>query len=61
MAVLANINRIQIERDAPELARVFPPGTTVTRDELTAWETLDADGLTASSKPASIRGGRPRD
>jgi len=50
IAVLANINRSQIEREAPELAHVFPPGTTVTRDELAAWEALDAEALMARLK-----------
>src|SRR5262245_54254746 len=33
--VLSNINRGQIERETPELLRLFPPGVTITRDELT--------------------------
>jgi hypothetical protein len=45
IAVLSNINRTQIERETPELARIFPPGVTVTRDELAEWEELDAAGL----------------
>jgi hypothetical protein len=32
IAVLSNINRSQIEREAPELSDLFPPGTTITRD-----------------------------
>jgi hypothetical protein len=50
IAVLSNINRGQIEREAPELDRVFPASTTVTRDDLAEWETLDAEGLTARLK-----------
>jgi hypothetical protein len=50
IAILSNINRSQIEREAPELGSLFPPGTTITRDELAAWETLDAAALLASLK-----------
>jgi nuclease-like protein len=34
IAVLSNINRSQIEREAQELTILFPSGTTITRDEL---------------------------
>jgi hypothetical protein len=45
IAVLANINRSQIQREAPELNDLFPPGATITRDELAYWETLDPAAL----------------
>jgi len=35
------INRSQIEQEAQELTRLFPPGTTVSRDELAAWDALE--------------------
>jgi hypothetical protein len=50
IAVLSNINRTQIEREAPELGRLFPPDLTITRDELAAWETLDPQALLARLK-----------
>jgi hypothetical protein len=50
IVILSNINRSQIDREAPELTNVFPPGVTITRDELAAWETLDADALLARLK-----------
>jgi hypothetical protein len=50
IAVLSNINRSQIEREAPELSHIFPPATTITRDELAEWETLDAEKLIAKLK-----------
>jgi hypothetical protein len=34
IAILSNIDRSQIEREAPELGSLFPPGTTIPRDEL---------------------------
>ena len=45
ITVMSNINRSQIEREAPELARLFPPGVTVTRDELASWEESDPAAL----------------
>jgi hypothetical protein len=48
--VLSNINRSQIEREAPELSRLFPPGTTITRDELTTWDALEPEALLARLK-----------
>ena len=50
IAVLSNITRSQIEDGAPDLARLFPPGTTIARDELAAWETLEPDALLARLK-----------
>lgn len=50
IAVLTNINRSQIEREAPELMRLFPPGTTITRDELTTWDALEPQALMARLK-----------
>lgn len=50
IAVLSNINRSQIEREAPELTRLFPPGTTITRDELVTWDTLEPEALLARLK-----------
>ena len=50
IAVLSNINRSQIEREAPELTLLFPPGTTITRDELATWETLEPQALLARLK-----------
>jgi hypothetical protein len=47
IAVLSNINRSQIAREAQELALLFPPGTTITRDELATWETLEPQALLA--------------
>jgi hypothetical protein len=46
IAVLSHINRSQIEREAPELSRLFPPSTTITRDELATW-TLEPQALLA--------------
>ena len=45
VAVLSNINRSQIERKAPELTLLFPSGTTITRDELAAWDALESQAL----------------
>lgn len=45
IAVLSNINRSQIEREAPELMRLFPPDVTITRDELATWDALDPQAL----------------
>jgi len=45
IAVLSNITRLQIESHSPELARLFPPVTTIARDELATWETLEPDAL----------------
>jgi hypothetical protein len=50
IAVLSNINRSQIEREAPELSRLFPPTTTITRDELTTWDALEPQALLARLK-----------
>ena len=50
IAVLSNINRGQIEREAPELTLLFPPGTTITRDELATWDTLEPQALLARLK-----------
>jgi hypothetical protein len=50
VAVLSNINRSQIEAEAPELTRLFPPYVTVTRDELARWDELDAPTLLATLK-----------
>jgi hypothetical protein len=57
IAVLSSINRSQIEREAPELSRLFPPGMTITRDELATWDALEpqashkAQGLLRSVVP----------
>jgi AAA domain len=48
--VLSNINRGQIDREAPELGRLFPPGLTITRDELVNWDALDPHALLARLK-----------
>lgn len=45
IVVLSNINRRQIEGEAQELTFLFPSGTTITRDELTAWEALGPQAL----------------
>lgn len=45
IAVLSNINRSQIENEAPELLRLFPPDVTITRDELARWDSLDPQAL----------------
>jgi hypothetical protein len=50
IAILSNINRSPIEREAPGLSRLFPAGATVTRDELAEWEALDAAALMAKLK-----------
>ncbi|HEU4379920.1 MAG TPA: 3'-5' exonuclease [Hyphomicrobiaceae bacterium] len=50
IALLSNISRSQIEREAPDLMRLFPPGITITRDELAEWETLDPQALLARLK-----------
>lgn len=50
VAVLSNINRSQIEREAPELMRLFPPDVTITRDELAAWDALAPEALLARLK-----------
>lgn len=50
IAVLSNINRGQIDREAPELANIFSTGSTITREELGEWETLSADDLMARLK-----------
>src|SRR4029453_18832745 len=50
IAVLSNINRSQIEREAQELALLFPPGTAITRDELATWEALEPQALLARLK-----------
>jgi hypothetical protein len=50
IAVLSNINRNQIEREAPELTHLFPPGTTITRDEVAAWNALEPHALLARLK-----------
>jgi len=50
IAVLSNINRSQIERQAPELMRLFPPGVTITRDELANWDALEPQALLARLK-----------
>jgi hypothetical protein len=50
IAVLSNINRSQIEREAPELSRLFPPTTTITRDELATWHVLEPQALLARLK-----------
>jgi hypothetical protein len=47
IAALSNINRSQIEREAPELTRLFPPGTTITRDELAGWDAIEPQALLA--------------
>jgi hypothetical protein len=47
ITVLSNINRSQIEREAPELTRLFPPNVTITRDELASWDALDPQALMA--------------
>src|SRR5262245_46652577 len=44
------LNRSQIEREAPELALLFPPGTTTTRDELATWDALEPQALLARLK-----------
>lgn len=48
IAVLSNINRSQIEREAPELMRLFPPDVTITRDELASWSELEPQALLAA-------------
>lgn len=50
IAVLSNINRSQIQREAPEMSRIFPPETTVARDELAEWEALEGEALAAKLK-----------
>jgi hypothetical protein len=50
ITVLSNINRSQIEREAPELTRLFPAEVTITRDELVSWDALDAQSLLARLK-----------
>ena len=45
IAVLSNINRSQIEREAPGLGRLFPPATTITLDELAGWDALEPQAL----------------
>ena len=50
IAVLSNINRSQIEREASDLTRLFPPEVTITRDELETWATLDPQALLAKLK-----------
>ncbi len=50
IAVLSNINRSQIEREAPEPTRIFPAGTTITRDELATWDALEPQALQARPK-----------
>lgn len=50
IAVLSNINRSQIEREAPDLMRLFPPDVTITRDELAAWDVLEPQALLARLK-----------
>jgi hypothetical protein len=50
IAVLSNINRSQIEREAPELTRPFPPNVTITRDELASWDELEPQALLARLK-----------
>jgi hypothetical protein len=47
IAVLSNINRSQIEREAQELTLLFPSGTTITRDELAIWDALEPQALLA--------------
>jgi hypothetical protein len=50
ITLLSNINRSQIEREAPELTRLFPPGVNITREELPTWESLDPQALLATLK-----------
>jgi hypothetical protein len=50
IAVLSNINRSQIEREAPDLTRLFPPNSTITRDELANWLELEPQALLATLK-----------
>lgn len=50
IAVLSNINRSQIEREAPELMRLFPPDVAITRDELASWAELEPQALLAALK-----------
>jgi hypothetical protein len=50
IAVLSNINRSQIEREAPELMRLFPPDVTITRDELAKGVELEPQALLAMLK-----------
>lgn len=45
ITVLSNINRSQIQREAPDLDRLFPSGVTITRDELATWEEADPVAL----------------
>jgi hypothetical protein len=49
IAVLSNIPRTQID-ESPDVARLFPPHTTIARDELAAWETRGPDALLARLK-----------
>ena len=45
IAVLSKTTRTRVEEHSSELARLFPPGTTVAHDELATWETLEPDAL----------------
>jgi hypothetical protein len=49
IAVLSNITRAKID-GSPELARLFPPGTTIASDELATWEALEPQALLARLK-----------
>ena len=50
IAVLSNINRSQIEREAQELTLLFPSGTTITCDELATWDALEPQALLAETQ-----------
>lgn len=45
IVVLSNINRSQIERQAPDLMRMFPMEMTITRDDLASWDVLEPAAL----------------
>jgi hypothetical protein len=57
IVVLSNINRRQIEREARELTHLFPPGMTITRDELAPGIRLSRKRCWQGSRPVSILGG----
>jgi hypothetical protein len=50
IAVLGNINRSQIALETQELTLLFPPGPTITRDELASWDALEPQAVMARLK-----------
>ncbi len=50
IALLSNINRSQIESEAPELLSLFPPDVTITREELARWDSLEPQALVETLK-----------